>query len=84
MLAMIEVKSCIECPFHKVIPDPDLDDWFNDDDMAVICTKEKNELKGKFNSPAYQQEHRIVESSLRPHEVKGIDYIPVWCPFVEL
>lgn len=31
--------NCINCPFHKIIPDPDPTDWFNADDEAILCLK---------------------------------------------
>jgi len=76
-----EIKSCLECPYHRVIPDPDYDDWFNDDDEAIVCTKLRNDQKGKYsNSCAYNQEYKVVASMLRPHETRKFEYIPDFCP----
>jgi len=36
-------KKCIECPFHKVIDDPDIYDSWNADDEALVCTKIKRD-----------------------------------------
>ena len=30
-------SNCIDCPHHEVVPDPDPNDWFEDDDVAVQC-----------------------------------------------
>lgn len=35
--ARIVIENCMDCPNHKVLPDPDPDDWFNDDDIKVVC-----------------------------------------------
>lgn len=40
---MIKIRvSCLNCEFHRVIADPDPDDWFCTNDEAVVCTKTKN------------------------------------------
>ena len=43
----LKITSCLDCPHHKVIADPDPDDWFNDDDCATVCTKMKNDKQDK-------------------------------------
>jgi len=77
-----EINSCISCPYHKVIKDPDPDDWFNDDDMAVVCTKLPNDEIGKYRSPAYfiGQNYKVVSSALRPPELSNFNWIPDFCP----
>ena len=37
--AILEITNCLDCPFHSVERDPDPDDWFNDDDVKVVCKK---------------------------------------------
>lgn len=61
----MNVTHCSKCPNGKVLPDPDPDDWFNADDVKVVCTKENKEVAG----------------ALRPHEVGKCDEVPNWCPF---
>ncbi len=34
-----KTKTCLDCPDHEVINDRDPDDWFCDDDIAVVCKK---------------------------------------------
>ena len=41
------ITNCIDCEFHRVINDPDPNDSFCSDDMAVVCTKMKNEKQTK-------------------------------------
>jgi len=33
--------NCLKCPHHQIVPDPDPTDSFNNDDIAVLCTKIK-------------------------------------------
>ncbi len=62
-----ELANCLDCPFHQVLPDPDLHDWFCDDDVRVFCTKaEKN-----------------ITVACRPHHVWKESYTPAWCPLIE-
>ena len=51
------VDYCDQCPFHKVLPDPDPDDWFNDDDVKIVCVKE----------------NKNIDVALRPHHVKNTE-----------
>jgi len=74
-------ESCIECSSHQVIPDPDPDDWFCDDDVAVICTKVYNpnrDMTSKYK--ADKSEHRTITVSCRPQNIKKETKIPPWCP----
>lgn len=32
-----EITQCRECPHCRIAPDPDPDDWFNDDDEKALC-----------------------------------------------
>lgn len=56
--------NCMDCPFKKVFRDPDPDDWFNDDDEGVECTKMK----------------RNVTTACRPYNKRKECETPVWCP----
>ena len=40
---------CHACPFHTIVADPDPEDWFNDDDCAIICNKADEELTKKVH-----------------------------------
>ena len=48
-----EITQCRECPYCRIVPDPDPDDWFNDDDETALCTESGN---------------RLIEGMLRPYE----------------
>lgn len=60
----VEIKNCTECENHKVVPDPDMDDWFCDDDVAVVCSK-----MGKY-----------ITRGCRPYKYIEECDIPDWCP----
>lgn len=47
-----EITQCRECPYCRIVPDPDPDDWLNDDEKA-LCTESGN---------------RLIEGVLRPYE----------------
>jgi hypothetical protein len=67
----IKINSCTKCNYHKIVPDPDPDDWFYHDDKAIICTKVASESK------------KVVSSSTSPTEIKDFEYIPDWCPLIQ-
>jgi hypothetical protein len=76
--------NCIDCPHHKVIPDPDPTDWFNDDDVAVVCTKTKNpKQKQSSDSVAERQGFRIITQMCRPYQTKQESKTPSWCPLTK-
>ena len=60
----IKIEFCSQCPFGRVLSDPDPDDWFCDDDARVYCTKLRKDVAG----------------ALRPYEVGKIDTVPEDCP----
>jgi hypothetical protein len=65
--------SCMKCPHHKVVRDPDPDDWFCDDDCAVLCTLEAPPKKSRF-------EHQAVTTACRPYNTeKETTPVPNWC-----
>ncbi len=72
-------NKCIECPFHRVVPDPDPTDWFNADDEAIVCSKVKRipDTKSKYNVD--RQEFKPIDVALRPYQTKKVD-VPDWCP----
>jgi len=64
------ITNCIDCEFHKVERDPDPHDWFNDDDVKVICTKTK-------------RKKNTITVACRPHHVRKESSIPDWCPLLK-
>ena len=75
------IKTCLDCPFHKVINDSDPYDWFNQDDEAIICLKTKNPNKD-LTSPhaADRSEYRHITVACRPYNLEKEADIPKWCP----
>jgi hypothetical protein len=73
--------NCLDCEFHKILPDPDPDDWFRDDDICVVCMKvsnDKKDLNSKWKSDRY--EHKSVTFSCRPYKLRRETETPDWCP----
>ena len=60
--------NCLDCPHHVVSADPDLDDWFNDDDQKVTCTKEND---------------REITTACRPYNLRKESTTPDWCPLTK-
>lgn len=54
----------MDCTFHEVQSDPDPNDWFNDDDVKIVCKKQK----------------RNVTVACRPYNMRKECDIPSWCP----
>lgn len=73
---------CVDCEFHKVIPDPDLTDSFNYDDVAVVCTKSKNEKQNTNDERhvANRQEFKMITVLCRPYQTRKETEVPDWCP----
>lgn len=63
----LTIKNCIDCPHHSVEPDPDPDDWFNDDDVKVVCKKTK-------------RKDNTITVACRPYQVRQESDVPRWCP----
>jgi hypothetical protein len=59
-----KLSNCMDCPHHRVEMDPDPDDWFNDDDERVFCTKQ----------------HKNITVACRPYNKRKECEIPDWCP----
>ncbi len=77
----VKIKSCLECDDHQVINDMDPNDWFCDDDMAVICRLTSNlkpEPKSKWISN--RSKFKVVTCSCRPYNLEKESKVPNWCP----
>lgn len=72
-------SKCIECPFHKVVPDPDPYDSFNVNDEAIVCQKSTKipAKEPKYNVDRYP--FQSVDVGLRPYQTKNVTP-PSWCP----
>ena len=77
----LKIKSCLKCPFHEVIPDPDPTDWFNADDVAVVCKKTTKERDLNSKYAVDRQQFKPISVADRPYQIKE-EYIkiPNWCP----
>lgn len=74
-------SNCIDCPHHKVIADPDPEDSYNDDDVAVVCTKSQNlERNPRSKSVAERQGLRLITQMCRPYMTRNESQTPTWCP----
>ncbi len=77
----LKITSCLQCPFHEIMHDPDPNDWFNDDDVSVVCKKVKKEKEPSSEYASDRQEHKVVSFGDRPYQVKEDKIkIPEWCP----
>lgn len=73
--------SCLDCRSHRVINDPDPNDSFCDDDLAVVCTKTPNDKRDtKSRYVADHSEWKVVEPSIRPYNLRKESVVPSWCP----
>ncbi len=73
--------SCIDCNKHSIISDRDPDDWFCDDDIAVVCSLVKNpsrDLESKYLSD--HSKFKSITVGCRPYNVRRKAKIPRWCP----
>lgn len=76
-------KTCLECKDHLIIGDPDPNDWFCDDDKAVVCTKTPNPNRNLESSYAADfSEYRAVTVSCRPYNLNKETEVPKWCPLI--
>lgn len=75
------MKTCLECEKHKVIEDPDLNDSFNYDDRAVVCTLLDNPRYDRNSQyVADRQNYRTVTVACRPYRLEKESEVPEWCP----
>jgi hypothetical protein len=72
-------NKCIDCPFHKIIPDPDPTDWFNADDEAIVCKKVERKADPNSKYGVDRQSFRPIDVAIRPHQTKNVK-APDWCP----
>lgn len=78
---MLKPQNCLECPNHSVINDPDPNDWFCDDDVAVVCTKKENDKRDlTSNYFSDRNEYKAITVSCRPYNIKKESDTPEWCP----
>ena len=67
--------GCAICANAVVLPDPDPNDWFCDDDVKVVCDAVPVDVNG---APATSS---VITRACRPYmTAKECSYIPDWCP----
>lgn len=75
--------NCMDCKHHLVIPDPDPNDSFCDDDKAIVCSLEKNPRQNlRSIHRADHSEYRIISVAVRPYNLRKEDETPAWCPLI--
>jgi hypothetical protein len=77
------LTNCTQCKMHEIIPDPDPNDWFCDDDVAVVCKLTEGNPQHDPNSRYMadrQNVHRCITRSCRPYNTAKETLIPNWCP----
>ena len=85
---VINIEHCVQCPFHLIVPDPDPDDWFEDDDETLICThpeckKEYTETQKQYYSDRGLLEIGcVIESGNRSYQTSKIT-VPCFCPLLK-
>lgn len=77
-------KKCVKCKWSKIVNDPDIDDWYEDNDMSLFCTNPNNTFEKEWTSPSqrqkvmeyceinpeYEEGWVMIASCLRPYELK--------------
>lgn len=74
------ITHCNQCPFFKVVHDPDPTDSFNADDISTLCTKCPNDNEARYWFSNKLFEGKVIDVSIRPYQVIDTK-IPSWCPF---
>jgi hypothetical protein len=80
---VLNIRSCMECPKHQMIQDPDPTQPGYEDAIAVVCTLSPNpernltSLQASDHSP-----HRPVVATCRPQHVEREAEVPDWCPLL--
>lgn len=75
----MQYERCIDCPNHKVVEDPDPTDWFNQDDVALVCTKVMKVTDKKSEYLVDRYPFKSIDTGLRPYQTKNVK-VPQWCP----
>jgi len=73
--------SCIDCEYHRIASDPDPNDSFCDDDVAVLCEKlppQESDSKRWIDDSPFK--FKTITVSCRPYNIRKETSIPIWCP----
>jgi len=81
---LIIIKTCLDCPHHRLVNDADPEDSFRDDDEAILCRATRNpnqDPKGYRSSD--RSEYRPVRGAIEGTEhIKAAAKVPDWCPLL--
>lgn len=82
--ANMKTKTCMKCPNHLVVCDPDPTDWFCNDDKAVLCKLMKNDKNVQYYTASLGYfKYKPITTSCRPHHLIQETSIPKWCPLCQ-
>jgi len=71
--------NCIDCEHHKTVNDRDPDDWFCDDDVAIVCTLTPQTPK-ETRYMADRAGFKPITVACRPYNARKESPTPQWCP----
>lgn len=78
------MNNCMDCPKHEVVNDRDPDDWFCDDDVAVVCTLTPNPKRDQASRHlSDHSKFRAVTVACRPYNKRKESERPGWCPLFD-
>lgn len=72
--------NCMDCPDHLLVEDPDPNDWFCDDDVAVVCTASPRPVRENTEYAVDRQPFRSITVGCRPYNTRKECSSPDWCP----
>lgn len=78
---IMNIENCTQCQHHTIVNDRDPDDWFCDDDVAVLCSLTPNPKIDKTSK--YLSDHqafRAITVACRPYNIQKESQTPQWCP----
>ena len=74
------MKNCTQCPHVLIVNDRDPNDWFCDDDTAVLCSLTPWEKGDLGPNAGGTWAYKPVTVSCRPYQIEKETLVPVWCP----
>lgn len=80
----MSIANCYHCKNREIIKDPDPDDWFCDDDIAVVCTVTPNDKQNtRSRYMADHSQFKPITVACRPYNVEKECETPKWCPLLK-
>jgi hypothetical protein len=77
--------NCVDCKYHRIVKDPDPDDWFCDDDVAVVCSHPDTPRKSAKPESRYEADRQTLKTvtvGCRPYRTRSECATPQWCPLL--